>query len=205
MCCVWVLQLPAFHSQSTFAALEKIQLSIKIGNKITSWRPWCWAVYVGWNLAECSQVFSTFLWKSVIVLYEEWVLFLELSLLIARLKLRFPCWNEFGLWLLQKEQFYSLVLIFLSKCCFFMHRFHYNKLKGRKKRCCESHMNTARHTDRLGLELLYVLGRSKNVPFTRCHQLLPLCTWKRGRKHTCLFSFQVISQEHKDYSKRQTF
>lgn len=41
MCCVWIAQLSAFDSLSTFSALEKIQLHIKIGDKITSWRPWC--------------------------------------------------------------------------------------------------------------------------------------------------------------------
>lgn len=36
MCCVWILQVPAFDSLSAFSALEKIQLRVKIGNKITT-------------------------------------------------------------------------------------------------------------------------------------------------------------------------
>lgn len=36
MCCVWILQLPAFDSLSAFSDLEKIQLHVKRGNKITT-------------------------------------------------------------------------------------------------------------------------------------------------------------------------
>lgn len=39
MCCVWILEVTAFDS--LFSAQEKIQLYINIGNKVTSWRPWC--------------------------------------------------------------------------------------------------------------------------------------------------------------------